>query len=89
MMDKMREWTNEEHLEFLNSIEASFVRAMFADGGVNTEEEHPSSQIDRLLRLDRYLPDSCDSTEDLPTQRHGSHNTSPPPPVTINSSEKN
>ncbi|KAG9143219.1 hypothetical protein Leryth_010140 [Lithospermum erythrorhizon] len=79
-MDRMREWTNEEHVKFLNSIEASFVRAMFSDASANNEqhkqEEDSSSHKDCLLRLDRFLPDSCDSTEDLPTQKRRSHSTS-------------
>ncbi|PIN11923.1 hypothetical protein CDL12_15466 [Handroanthus impetiginosus] len=45
-------WTNERHLHFLNSMEASFVRTLF-------ETKH------RCLPLDRYIPDTSDSTEDL------------------------
>ncbi|KAJ0042183.1 hypothetical protein Pint_17415 [Pistacia integerrima] len=45
-------WTNEKHVNFLNSMEASFVRTMFEN---NTH----------FLRLDRYLPDTSDSTLDL------------------------
>uniref|UniRef100_A0A2P2KX08 Uncharacterized protein MANES_14G027400 n=1 Tax=Rhizophora mucronata TaxID=61149 RepID=A0A2P2KX08_RHIMU len=45
-------WTNEKHVHFLNSMEASFVRTMLEN---NT----------RWLRLDRYLPDSSESTLDL------------------------
>ncbi|KAI5347022.1 PREDICTED: LOC109804371 [Prunus dulcis] len=52
---KKRSWTDEKHLQFLNSMEASFVRAMFE------RKDH------RLLRLDRYLPDTSDSTLDLKT----------------------
>ncbi|KAL6321288.1 hypothetical protein AAG906_016322 [Vitis piasezkii] len=48
-------WTNEKHVQFLNSMEASFVRAMIESNG------HP------LPRLDRYLPDTSDSTLDLKT----------------------
>ncbi|MFS7969384.1 hypothetical protein Hanom_Chr09g00808541 [Helianthus anomalus] len=45
-------WTNERHLNFLKSVEASFVRTMLGnrDGG--------------LLSMDRRVPDSCDSTLD-------------------------
>ncbi|EXC15960.1 hypothetical protein L484_015763 [Morus notabilis] len=52
-------WTDEKHLQYLTSIEASFVRTML--------ENHNG----RLpLRLDRYLPDTSDSTLDLkPHQR--------------------
>ncbi|KAJ7975685.1 CTP synthase [Quillaja saponaria] len=46
-------WTNEKHLDFLKTMESSFVRTMF--------ENH--SRFD--LRLDRYLPDSSESTLDL------------------------
>ncbi|KAB1210724.1 hypothetical protein CJ030_MR6G019885 [Morella rubra] len=53
-------WTNEKHVHFLNTMEASFVRAMF-DGN------------SRILRLDRNLPDSSESTLDLKVQRRGKH----------------
>lgn len=49
-------WTDEKHVQFLNSMEASFVRAMFQSNS------HP------LPRLDRYLPDTSDSTLDLNTR---------------------
>lgn len=52
---KKRSWTDEKHVQFLNSMEASFVRAMFE------KKDH------LLLRLDRYLPDTSDSTLDLKT----------------------
>ncbi|KAJ6688738.1 COLD REGULATED PROTEIN 27 [Salix koriyanagi] len=55
-------WTNEEHLHFLKSMEASFVRTML-------ENNTP------LLRLDRYLPDSSESTLDLKSQRKKKHGT--------------
>lgn len=45
-------WTNEKHLHFLNSMEASFVQSML----------HNNS---RFPPLDRYLPDTSDSTHDL------------------------
>ncbi|KAJ4706067.1 C5a peptidase [Melia azedarach] len=56
-------WTNEKHVHYLNSMEASFVRTMLENNG-------------RLLRLDRYLPDTSDSTLDLKTQRRKKHTTS-------------
>ncbi|KAF2320340.1 hypothetical protein P3X46_030597 [Hevea brasiliensis] len=58
-------WTNEKHLHFLNSMEAAFVRTMLENNG-------------RLLRLDRYLPDSAESTLDLKSQsqRRKKHTTS-------------
>ncbi|GMN44633.1 hypothetical protein TIFTF001_013834 [Ficus carica] len=46
-------WTDEKHLRYLSSIEASFVRSMLENNG----RRHP-------LRLDRYLPDTSDSTLD-------------------------
>lgn len=49
-----RYWTEEKHVQFLNSMEASFVREMF---------ENNDSYL--LPRLDRYLPDTSDSTLDL------------------------
>ncbi|KAM0034232.1 putative cold-regulated protein [Helianthus debilis subsp. tardiflorus] len=45
-------WTNERHLIFLKSVEASFVRTMLGNGDGG------------LLLLDRRVPDSCDSTLD-------------------------
>ncbi|XP_062153238.1 uncharacterized protein LOC133861459 isoform X2 [Alnus glutinosa] len=53
-------WTNEKHVHFLNSMEASFVRAMFEN---NTG----------IHRLDRYLPDSSESTLDLKARRREKH----------------
>ncbi|KAJ0534063.1 putative cold-regulated protein [Helianthus annuus] len=44
-------WTNERHLNFLKSVEASFVRTMLGNG-------------DGGLLLDRRVPDSYDSTLD-------------------------
>jgi hypothetical protein len=55
-------WTNEKHVHFLNSMEASFVRAMFEN---NTG----------IHRLDRYLPDSSESTLDLKARRREQHAT--------------
>ncbi|GMI75514.1 hypothetical protein HRI_001220700 [Hibiscus trionum] len=45
-------WTEEKHTHFLNSMEAWFVRTVLENN-------------DRFnLRLDRHLPDTCDSTLD-------------------------
>ncbi|KAI3497457.1 hypothetical protein L1887_40070 [Cichorium endivia] len=44
-------WTNERHLHFLNSVEASFVQTMLGSN-------------DQFRRMDRYLPDHCESTVD-------------------------
>lgn len=57
-------WTNEKHVHFLNNMEASFVRAMFEN---NT----------RILRLDRYLPDSSESTLDSKAQRRDQKHATP------------
>ncbi|KAK3039274.1 hypothetical protein RJ639_027978 [Escallonia herrerae] len=56
-------WTNERHVHFLNTMESSFVRAMLENDG-------------HLPRLDRYLPDSSDSTLDLKTERRRRYSTS-------------
>ncbi|XP_042034959.1 uncharacterized protein LOC121781285 [Salvia splendens] len=45
-------WTNQKHLHFLNSMEASFVQSMLQNNS-------------RFPPLHRYLPDSSDSTLDL------------------------
>ncbi|KAI3757612.1 hypothetical protein L6452_05154 [Arctium lappa] len=50
-------WTNDRHLHFLKSVEASFVRTILEHGGGRR----------LLLRMDRYLPDSCESTLDSKT----------------------
>ncbi|ESR35127.1 hypothetical protein CICLE_v10006265mg [Citrus x clementina] len=47
-------WTNEKHLHYLNAMEAAFVHKMLDNKR-------------RLPRLDRYLPDTSDSTLDLNT----------------------
>ncbi|KAM1024916.1 hypothetical protein FF1_038079 [Malus domestica] len=59
-----RSWTNEKHVEFLNSMEESFVRAMFEK---KKDHRHPS-------RLDRYFPNTSDSTLDLKTNSRISKN---------------
>lgn len=51
-----RYWTNERHMHFLDSIEASFVRSVL---GINHRRRNSPPH------LDRYLPDSSDSTLDL------------------------
>ncbi|CAK7337242.1 unnamed protein product [Dovyalis caffra] len=63
-----RHWTNESHLHYLKSMEASFVRTMFENNGP-------------VLRLDRYMPDSSESTLDLKSQRRKKHGS--PSPVDI------
>ncbi|CAI0546923.1 unnamed protein product [Linum tenue] len=57
-------WTNEKHMNFLNSMEATFVRTMLI-------ENNNSSSLHRRhhLRLDRYLPDSLESTLDSAESR--------------------
>ncbi|KAI6672323.1 hypothetical protein NL676_000229 [Syzygium grande] len=61
-------WTDEKHFRFLSSVEASFVRAVFGNenGGGGGGG----------LRLDRYLPDSSESTQDLQSQRRKKSATS-------------
>ncbi|XP_023552558.1 uncharacterized protein LOC111810184 isoform X1 [Cucurbita pepo subsp. pepo] len=58
-------WTNEKHMHFLNSMEASFVRSMFKN------RNHR-----RLLRLDRHLSDTADSTLDSPHKNRKKHSIS-------------
>ncbi|KAK4836860.1 hypothetical protein QYF36_000803 [Acer negundo] len=53
------QWTDEMHLHFLKSMEASFVHTMLENN--NGGRRH--------LRLDRQLPDSSDSTLDLKKRR--------------------
>ncbi|KAK1554180.1 hypothetical protein Q3G72_008938 [Acer saccharum] len=53
------QWTDERHLHFLKSMEASFVHTMLE----NNNGGH------RHLRLDRQLPDTSDSTLDLKKHR--------------------
>lgn len=62
---KTGSWTNEKHFHFLNSMEASFVRAMF-----DNNKNNYNNNNDPILRLDRYLPDSSDSTLDLKKHRN-------------------
>ncbi|QHO43952.1 hypothetical protein HN51_009438 [Arachis hypogaea] len=51
-MESPTYWTQEKHMQFLNTIEASFVRTMLQN----------SIHRRRFLRLDRHLPDAFDST---------------------------
>ncbi|KAL2334649.1 hypothetical protein Fmac_015862 [Flemingia macrophylla] len=56
-------WTDEKHVHFLNTMEASFVRAMLENRSNST-------------RLDRDLPDTSESTLDLkphPRRRTARH----------------
>ncbi|PON66437.1 hypothetical protein TorRG33x02_267850 [Trema orientale] len=62
-MDSDEGWTDEKHLRFLNSMEASFVRTMLESS------TNGISRSTRLLRLDRHLPDTSDSTLDLKSQK--------------------
>ncbi|KAF8008579.1 hypothetical protein BT93_K2294 [Corymbia citriodora subsp. variegata] len=66
-------WTDEKHFRFLNSVEASFVRTVFGNRNANGGG---GSDDDGGLRLDRYLPDSSESTEDLQSQRRKKSTTS-------------
>lgn len=61
-------WTDEKHVNYLNTMEASFVRTMFQNKGCRSSSSHHSRQI---LRLDRQVPDSSESTLDL-KPHHGS-----------------
>ncbi|CAN1158852.1 hypothetical protein LINPERPRIM_LOCUS12083 [Linum perenne] len=67
-----RIWTNEKHLSFLNSLEATFVRTMLIENNYNsssTGRRHRRHSYDHDLRLDRYLPDSLESTLDSASYR--------------------
>ncbi|XP_061361109.1 uncharacterized protein LOC133305021 [Gastrolobium bilobum] len=56
-------WTDEKHVHFLNTMEASFVRTMLESKGGLTRRHHHHNQ--HFLRLDRHVPDSSESTLDL------------------------
>ncbi|CAL1405010.1 unnamed protein product [Linum trigynum] len=62
-------WTNEKHMNFLNSMEATFVRTMLI------ENNNSSSLHRHHLRLDRYLPDSLESTLDSAESRRQKKNS--------------
>ncbi|XP_015878048.1 uncharacterized protein LOC107414449 [Ziziphus jujuba] len=64
MSSENEPWTDEKHANFLSSMEASFVQAMFGNNG------------GLVLRLDRHLPDSSDSTLDSKPQRNKKHGIS-------------
>ncbi|KAK1306735.1 hypothetical protein QJS10_CPA10g00649 [Acorus calamus] len=61
-------WTDEMHVSFLNRIEASFVKRMFGtahDRGFSLDKvDDDAAFVSSRIRLDRYLPDSADSTFD-------------------------
>ncbi|RZC57446.1 hypothetical protein C5167_004744 [Papaver somniferum] len=70
-------WTNEKHVNFLNWMEDSFVRTMLIDHRNNNNtyrnndnDKNSDSRTHQLLRLDRFLPDSSESTRDLRRQHH-------------------
>lgn len=76
-------WTNERHLDFLSSMEDTFVKNLleshrFAAGNhhrrCNRRRSADGHVLHRLenLRLDRYVPDCSESTRDL----HSTKNTS-------------
>ncbi|KAI4363647.1 hypothetical protein MLD38_019837 [Melastoma candidum] len=58
-------WTNEKHCHYLDAMESSFVRTML--------EERSAG---RSTRLDRYIPDSSDSTRDSPSRTWNKHHNS-------------
>ncbi|XP_045811715.1 uncharacterized protein LOC123905952 [Trifolium pratense] len=65
-------WTDEKHVNYLNTMEASFVRTMFENKNYySSSSSNLNRQITRIdhhgqiLRLDRNLPDSSESTLDL------------------------
>lgn len=60
-------WTNERHVDFLNSMEASFVRTnLIINNNINNNN---NNNFVSPPPLDRYLPDSSDSTLDSYSQR--------------------
>ncbi|RDX58812.1 hypothetical protein CR513_61951, partial [Mucuna pruriens] len=73
-------WTDEKHLHFLNTMEASFVNTMLHRYGVVSTHS---------LRLDRYLPDTSESTLDSKPNRrpkkHASSGTRSSSLITFNS----
>ncbi|XP_020986825.1 uncharacterized protein LOC107466905 isoform X3 [Arachis duranensis] len=72
-------WTEERHVHFLNTMEASFVRTMLHRNG----GDYYSGRW-QLLRLDRHLPDSSESTLDSEESRNSKmkkkHEASPSGP---------
>ncbi|KAI3925829.1 hypothetical protein MKX01_003388, partial [Papaver californicum] len=67
-------WTNEKHVNFLNWMEDSFVRTMLdhrANNNTrNNNRNNNDSRTHQLLPLDRFLPDSSESTRDLRRHHH-------------------
>ncbi|XP_057446256.1 uncharacterized protein LOC130738299 [Lotus japonicus] len=59
--------TDEKHVHFLNTMEASFVRTMLDNKNNHRRHHH------RFLRLDRHLPDTSESTLDMKHCRTGKH----------------
>ncbi|XP_027359475.1 uncharacterized protein LOC113868108 [Abrus precatorius] len=55
-------WTDEKHVQFLNTMEASFVRTMLENKCVSSHHRY-------FLPLDRHLPDTSESTLDLKPRR--------------------
>ncbi|CAN0902727.1 hypothetical protein LINGRAHAP2_LOCUS22151 [Linum grandiflorum] len=72
-----RIWTNEKHLNFLNSLEATFVRTMLIENNYSPSTRHRRHSYDHDLRLDRYLPDSLESTLDSASHRPKKSATAP------------
>ncbi|XP_051138467.1 uncharacterized protein LOC127256480 isoform X2 [Andrographis paniculata] len=64
-------WTNERHVRFLNNMEASFVESMFGGGG----NGGAAAAVAPPPPLDRYLPDTAESTQDLAKERRTRHCT--------------
>lgn len=62
-------WTDEKHLHYLNTMEASFVRTML---------HHYVVVSPQPLRLDRYLPDTSESTLDSKPKKQATAGTPPP-----------
>ncbi|KAF5187639.1 hypothetical protein FRX31_022771 [Thalictrum thalictroides] len=56
-------WTNEKHVNYLNSMEASFVRKMLEKNDARSMLTYTTS-AHHHAPLDRYLPDSFESTCD-------------------------
>ncbi|KAK2653814.1 hypothetical protein Ddye_013670 [Dipteronia dyeriana] len=73
------QWTDERHLHFLKSMEASFVHTMLE----NYNGRH------RQLRLDRQLPDTSDSTLDLKKRRTINKHVNPAADIIIGSRRRN
>ncbi|CAN6484858.1 unnamed protein product [Victoria cruziana] len=64
------EWTNEKHAAYLHSLEVSFVKSVFGCIADDRSQYYHLNGYDRRHHhppLDRYVPDSCDSTLDSTT----------------------